>query len=190
MEKTMKIVIACMAVLAALVIAQTAKFSLTEVQDCTTNSWQTEEPIWGTCQKAFTTTICDDEPTNKSCHDGTAYYPVACVTGTQIMQHSEDVCTPKAIQITQKSGDVTVEQGSIEFKEWGKCSYANDKSVIICDSRYDGNNDGICTSGESCVKFELTSSGIKRLLKNSEDSFKEDDPSFFLDKLDYEVTSQ
>jgi len=61
---------------------------------------------------------------------------------------------------------------------------------VICDSKYDGNNDGICQSGESCVKFVVTQDKVERYLKNSQEEFTAEDESFFLEKLDYEVVSE
>jgi len=103
--------------------------------------------------------------------------------------NEEQVCEPKAYQITKETADVVTETGKIEFKEWGECSYEkqDEKIIVICDSKTDGDNDGICKSGESCVKFVISQNDVKRYVKNSKDEFTEDDKSFYLKKLDYEV---
>jgi hypothetical protein len=173
----------------AISMAQTNKISLTEVRDCYTREWETEEPVYGTCQQESTQRICDDPPANESCREETNYYDYECQTGTNIIPHSERVCTPKAFEITKEDAGITTETARINYKEWGQCSHETDGDnlIIICDSQYDGNNDGICQSGESCVKFIITEKGTTRYVKNSQDDFTEEDDSFFLQKLDYEV---
>lgn len=178
--------------LIAIAIAQNNKISLTQVNDCETIEWETEELVYGTCKQEYTTTICDDPPINKSCHEETEYYEYQCQTGTNKIPHSERVCTPKAFEITKELGATVTEKGRINFKEWGKCSYeaGEDNIIIICDSKHDGNNDGICQSGESCVKFVITQDKVQRFLKNSQEGFTAEDESFFLEKLDYEVMAK
>ncbi len=79
---------------------------------------------------------------------------------------------------------------ALDYGDWGKCSHVpgNRSLVIFCDSRYDGNNDGVCSSGESCVSFIVSKSGVQRVVRNSADSFSENDESFFLEKLSVEVS--
>ena len=52
---------------------------------------------------------------------------------------------------------------------------------------YDGNGDGICTSGESCMKFVVNGDSFEKYEKNSEENFKDDDDSFFLQRASAEV---
>ncbi len=178
--------------LIAIAIAQTNKITMKVIKDCKTIEWETEEPVYGMCQREYIQTVCDDEPINKSCHKETKYYEYECQTGTNIIPHSKEECTPKAFEITKELGAVVTERGRINFKEWGECSYetGEDNIIIICDSQYDGNNDGICQSGESCVKFIVTQNKVERYLKNSQEEFTEEDDSFFLKKLDYEVMAE
>jgi len=185
--KKKTIIFACIIalVLITTAIAQTNKISLAEVKDCKTVEWETEEPVYGTCTQETLQTVCTDEPKNESCQQQTLSQEYSCQTGTKTVEHSEEVCEPKAIEITKEFNDVITEKGRINFKEWGKCSY--EKEEIICDSKFDGNNDGICQSGESCIKFVITANGVKRYVKNSRDDFVEEDSSFFLEKLEYEV---
>ena len=175
--------------LIAIAMAQNNKISLTQVNDCVTNEWETEEPIYGTCQQEYTGTVCDDPPINNSCHEETNYYEYQCQTGTQKIPHTEKVCTPKAFEITKETADTVTEKGMINFKEWGKCSYEKQENgiTVICDSKYDGNNDGICQSGESCIKFIVTADKVEKFLKNSKEEFTAEDESFFLKELNYEV---
>ncbi len=178
--------------LIAIAIAQTNKITMKVLKECKTIEWETEEPIYGTCQQEYIQTVCDDPPINKSCHEEIKYHEYQCRTGTNIIPHSEKICTQKAFEITKEAADVVTEKGRINFKEWGKCFYEKqeDGIIVICDSKYDGNNDGICQSGESCVKFIVTPDKVEKFLKNSQDEFTAEDESFFLKKLDYEVMSE
>src|SRR5258708_5355069 len=61
------------------------------------------------------------------------------------------------------------------------CSVADDgKTYLTCDSVYDGNGDGVCTSGETCVQFGIVGSFITRKERNSQDHWIENDPSFVM----------
>ena len=119
--------------LITIAIAQTSKITLREVKDCKTINWETEEPEYGTCRRDYTTIVCDDEPINKSCHEETRYYDYTCQTGTRTVQHSEEVCTPKAFEITKELADTVTEKGRINFKEWGKCSYEKQDDKLIVE---------------------------------------------------------
>ncbi|MEA2037840.1 MAG: hypothetical protein U9O94_10120 [Nanoarchaeota archaeon] len=165
-------------------LLQNANLSFQQVEDCKTEYWETREPIYGTCQIEHKINVCDDYPINKSCHEETKYYEYECKTGTETFQHSKEICTPSELRITRKN-----EEGRINFKDWGKCSTqeGNGALIVICDSMYDGNNDGICQSGESCEKFVISEQGVQRYLKNSQEYFTTEDESFFLEELDYEV---
>ena len=193
MRKRTILLISILAIsLIAMAAAQTNKINIANVKSCKTIEWETQENVYGTCTKEYTARICDDTPLNKSCHQEVKSYEYKCKKGTKTVPHSEKVCTTNAFQITKKDGDTIIEKGMINFKEWGKCSYEiKEKSIIInCDSKHDGNNDGICQSGESCVKFVVTKDDVKRYVKNSQDEFTIEDESFFLEKLDYEVMSE
>lgn len=191
-KKTILLISVLALSLIAIAMAQSSKISLTQVNDCKTIEWETEEPVYGTCQQEYTQTFCDDPPINKSCHEETNYYEYPCQTGTNIIPHSERVCTPKAFEIEKETADIVTEKGRINFKDWGKCSYQTeeDNLIVICDSQYDGNNDGICQSGESCVKFVVTADKVEKFLKNSQEEFTAEDESFFLEELDYEVMAK
>jgi hypothetical protein len=58
----------------------------------------------------------------------------------------------------------------------------NNKIVAVCDSKLDGNGDGICTSGESCMKFVVDGNAVEKSERNSRDDFIPNDKSFFLER--------
>ena len=173
----------------AVAVATVDRISMTAVQDCKTVEWATEEPAYGTCQYAYNRTVCDDYPINNSCHVELYYDDYPCQTGTNTIPHSEKQCTTEAYEIKKEEAGIATETGRINFKNWGECSYVVEEPniIITCDSRHDGNNDGICQSGESCVRFMVTPDAVERLVKNSRNDFTAEDTSFFLEKLSYEV---
>ncbi len=165
---------------------QNTNISFEQIDDCKTIFWDEEEPVYEICKEEYNQRICNDPPINQSCHDEIRDYNYTCIK-TQIVHHNREDCKPKELKIT-KSNEI----GRINFGDWGKCTTQEDKDAltVICDSRYDGNGNGVCESGESCIKFEITKEGVRQYLKNSQDEFTEEDESFFLEKLNYEVMSK
>ncbi|MCK5282921.1 MAG: hypothetical protein KAK00_05925 [Nanoarchaeota archaeon] len=194
--KNLAIIVVVLIVLsiAAYSIAKSNKISLTDdisiedVKDCETVYWNEEEPVYGTCTYSHTFEVCDDEPLNESCTIKEEIYDYRCQKGTETVQKSREVCKDKEILLTVDKLTGT-ENYKLEYAGWGKCSYETEgeTAVITCDSRYDGNNDGICKPGESCIQFRVTKDGIQRLVKNSRNDFVEEDNTFFLEKLEMEA---
>lgn len=62
-------------------------------------------------------------------------------------------------KLCEETGGYTINNSKNSYycnaKSWGRCSQAS-KKTVMCDSRYDGNGDGICQSGESCITIDLT----------------------------------
>ncbi|MBI2138510.1 hypothetical protein HYU13_02900 [Candidatus Woesearchaeota archaeon] len=146
---------------------------------CYTETWQEEEAIVGNCSWSIKVDECIDPPLNLSCHarDSNIYYP--CETGRIKVNRSRVSCKPSEIIFTH-SGKTK----EIFFGEWGNCSIEEnaDSLIIVCDSKYDGNGDGICHPGESCVKYVITEKNFQTLIKNSASSFASEDSSFFLER--------
>jgi len=168
----------------------TSDISLEDIKDCETFYWDEAIPIYGTCTEYYDATVCDDEPFNTSCHTEQKSYDYRCKTGTQVIQKSREECKDKKIEVAIDKLTKT-ENYRLEYAEWGKCSYtAEDETLVItCDSKYDGNNDGTCHPGESCIQFRVTKDNIQRLEKNSRYGFIEEDETFFLNKLSMEEVS-
>ena len=59
--------------------------------------------------------------------------------------------------------------------------------TVLCDSKFDGNGDGICNSGESCMRFTIDGSAVTKEEKNSRDDFVADDEDYFLEEATAEV---
>lgn len=162
----------------------TDDISLEEVKDCEMLHWTETEPVYGTCENSYDAIVCDDEPLNTSCYTKEEIYEYECKTGEKEVEKSKEVCRDAEMKVTL----FETEEYSLEYGEWGKCSYTTEDEtlVITCDSKYDGNNDGICQPGESCMQFRVANDKIQRLEKNSRLDFIEEDNTFFLDKLSME----
>lgn len=162
----------------------TEDITLEEIEDCETIHWDETEAVFGDCIKYYNATICDDEPLNTSCYIEEQSYNYTCKTGENIIENSEEKCRDTEIKVAVDTLLGTKDY-TLEYGEWGKCSYEDEQEtlVITCDSKYDGNNDGICTSGESCMQFRITKDKVYTSMKNSRDDFIGYDKSFFLDEL-------
>lgn len=165
----------------------TDDISLDKREDCITTFWNEEENVYGTCNAYYNHTVCEDEPYNTSCYTEELSSDYKCITGTKTVQKSKETCADRDMRLTVDTLAGTKEY-VLEYGEWGRCSYAKeDEDVIItCDSKRDGNNDGKCTPGESCIQFRVTKQGVQKYEKNSRIDFVENDDSFFLERLSME----
>ncbi|MBI2546704.1 hypothetical protein HYV81_06010 [Candidatus Woesearchaeota archaeon] len=114
-----------------------------------------QREIWGTCQ-VFSVENQTNQP--KPCITANETYIVTIQTGYQNVTKQRQECAEDSYTITANS--ITED---IIYKQFGRCSYQNitDGIVITCDSKYDGNGDGKCQSGESCCSYTVTSAGIQ-----------------------------
>lgn len=96
----------------------------------------------------------------RSCITGTEEYISNEQVGTNTVELNRVVCEQDTSYLEIKSGAETIKL-DYALQDY-KCVQDNNK--IICDSKNDGNGDGICQSGESCALFELKSDKI--ILRN------------------------
>jgi hypothetical protein len=195
MKKSLIIILFVFVVLsiaATAVVKQiTADITSEKIQDCKTVYWDETSPTYGTCTYNYNTTVCSDPPKNTSCTITPESYDYQCKTGTSTVQKSKQVCADKELQFSVDK-QTSIDNYKIDYGAWGKCSTSkvNNQLEIICDSKLDGNNDGKCHSGESCIKFVVTKNSITKYLKNSQPDWVQSDETFFLDELNYEVMSK
>lgn len=157
--------------------------SVQEIERCKITTVEREEPIIGTClSNPRTETVCTDEPINDSCSEVTESYEFTCRKGMQIIEEERQDCTTTGYLINNAVRLNTEEYGCLIEESGGTLT-------VICDSVFDGNGDGICKSGESCIQFVLDGGSVSRSFKNSRKDFVEDDPTFFLQKATSEVVS-
>jgi len=167
------------------VIEATEDITLEEIETCKTNYWNETQIVYGECIRYSEETVCNDAPLNTSCHVSEVSSGYQCRKDDEIVERSEELCSYSGIEITIDKF-IGSDKLMLDYGDWGKCSQdvVEDRVLITCDSKYDGNNDGICTSGESCMQFEVTKGQVKKMMKNSRADFVEKDKTFFLEELD------
>ena len=146
-----------------------------KVEDCIDEKNIIQEPIQGTCSAEQN--VCDDAPKNLSCRKEQKSYD--CITGYNNKEVTTKKCKTKGYIFDNK----------LKFHTEGyACSITKEQNnkVMICDSIYDGNGDGICTSGETCMKYIISNGSFESYEKNSRDEFVPTDESFFLNKISEE----
>lgn len=82
-----------------------------------------------------------------------------------IIVKNRTVCKDTGVARIIAIKGATVKDWTCDYSAWGECSRQG--KSITCDSKYDGNNDGICTSGESCIVINVTN------IKQLRDSYSE-----------------
>jgi hypothetical protein len=153
--------------------------ALVQQQTCATVTWQETQPVIANCTYAYNQTACTDPPTNASCTTTAHTYTYACQAGTTNITKQRQDCTT--------TGYVLNNETFINTTGYN-CSITSDgKAYLTCDSIYDGNGDGICTSGESCLQFGIVGSFVVRKERNTGDQYQVADPSFFLPRATTEA---
>jgi len=142
---------------------------LQRIQNCRDSSWQEHDQVWGNCSDPVNDSSCGDLQQNCTHHLTTITYP--CVTVLTTVTKTRRDCTTTGFTVGVHTIDTT----------GYACSVQDDGKVYVtCDSTLDGNGDGICTSGESCIQFGIVGNTIIRKERNSGDSFVDQDKSFVI----------
>lgn len=193
MKKNLLIMVFVLAALSIVVYAAT-RISIQKTTDCKTVYYDEtediyeyvtkERPVYGIC-----TAFSEENQTEYEyrCQTGTEEYESYEKTGEQTVQKSKEVCRDMTMDIILDGP--TPKNYNLEYGDWGKCTYTSEDTTLIitCDSKLDGNNDGICKPGESCVQFRITTNGVQRFEKNSRYDWVEHDDTFVEERLQMEV---
>jgi len=144
------------------------------IEKCTNVTIITYENAVGTCLS--TTTTCDNTTETPTC---------------EVVPRDYECITRNPVETSINECYITgyiIENHQFETNDY-ECDYQIDglTTVLICDSKFDGNGDGICKSGETCLKYEITSDSVQTYEKNSQDEFNEYDPSFYRDTISVEA---
>jgi len=156
-----------------------------KVEDCVDYVWEEEEKVYGTCSDIRAITVCVNETINKkvvntSCHTELMEFNYSCVRETNLVEKSRTECVTK--------GFVVNEIIKLHTKDYVCLTEENkDEVIVICDSKFDGNGDGICTGGESCMKFVIDDDKVEKYERNSRYDWVKSDKSFFLERASVEV---
>jgi hypothetical protein len=82
------------------------------------------------------------------------------------------------------TGYLTAAQAIINTTGYN-CTITDDgKIYLTCDSMYDGNGDGKCTSGESCIQFGIVGNYITRKERNSQDTWQDHDTTYTMKRAE------
>ena len=125
-----------------------------------------QRDVYGDCLFNLNYTDClNTTGPNTDCLQKQRNLTRRCVLGTESYQSYEKIGernVQKNRTICRNAGFTINSAGAIKKINFDKAGYycTSDINIITCDSVYDGNGDGICDSGESCVKFEATPRGI------------------------------
>ena len=166
--------------LTAAVVAEPSNQAVQEEQACTQIPYDIQQPIIGSCTETYPAIVCDDFPINSSCHQTMQDVTHDCVTGYQTVTQYKQECHTTALIINNHFAIPTLEYN---------CNAAEEGSIITvtCDSKYDGDGNGLCNSGESCLQYEIQGETISAKERNSQDEFSESDDSFHHEQSDVEV---
>ena len=170
-------------ILVSVVIAQSINYISDKVQkidDCKDIYWEEEEKIYGTCSDLRLARVCEDEPYNTTCNNVLIPYNYTCLKETNIIQKSKKEC--------ETSGFIVNEIIKLHTKNYA-CVTEEDKDIVtvMCESRFDSNEDGICKPGESCIKFIINGDKVERYERNSRYDWVKSDKSFFVERASAEV---
>ena len=153
------------------------------IEECQTMTWEEEVEDVSVCTGTYVGMICDDEPINQSCFEGIRDFTYECVVGTTTVQKSRNECFTTGLLVTNDIRSI-----QLDIVDYVCSSEEVDKVIIVtCDSKFDGNGDGVCTSGESCQRIIVDGASITTSEKNSRDSFVENDEKYFLNEIPIEV---
>lgn len=144
------------------------------VQSCVQTMEEFTELAYENCSKTVQRMVCNE--LNTSCHEEPHTIQLLCKTKRKNVRLTKERCEV----------DELIIGGKYLLKTEGYfCSVGEEDGyqVVICDSKRDGNGDGVCRSGESCMKFVLGRGGLKQYEKNSREHYTEHDDSYFTERI-------
>lgn len=168
------------------------KISFDEKQDCTVSYYNATVNVYNNVSRIRDTyTKCYNAPNQSyyKCANGTETYQSYEVIGSQVVLKNNTNCgrtKSYTISINRKNDAKKFE---LDFSSWGACvqNIEDECLVVTCVSLYDGAHKGQftdCKGGKSCQKFRICENEIKVLYKNSWEQFAEEEPTFYLNKLE------
>jgi len=132
--------------------------NINAIQDCQTTTKIITQNIEKTKILLLNTTFCKDFPINKSCVSvNTKNQTVPYIAGSYDYFQNTTICENVGLNVNNKI---------INYTKFGwKCSL--NENILECDSMYDGNSNGKCTSGESCTKIDIRDLSLQERLDTS-----------------------
>lgn len=149
------------------------------IESCTNSIVSEEQTVRDTCTINVTKKICTDEPVNQTCTDDIKSVSYLCNPHDTIISRTEEHCRTSAIVVNNAI--------RINVEDYVCTTQEDAQITVLCDSRFDGNGDGTCTSGESCLRFTIRGNNIVKEEKNSHDDFVAHDDKYFVPQATIEV---
>ncbi|MBU0757417.1 MAG: hypothetical protein KKF44_05085, partial [Nanoarchaeota archaeon] len=110
-------------------------------QDCERIDYEVKQDVWGKCNREINQTVCNED--NSSCDIRQETERYDCVVDQEILVKTKERCD-------EPTGYLIDDAVRLATKDYVCDSHVEDGStVVICDSIYDGNGDGVCSSGET-----------------------------------------
>lgn len=169
------------------------KISLEEKQDCEIDYYNATEDVYGYVTRTRDTYGTCFNPANQSYHtciNSSEPYQNYEYLGTKTVLKNTTTCHSKSFTVSVNKGAL-IEKKEIDFYSWGVCvqSTENGCLAITCGTLKGGSaRNGIfngCDGGKSCQKFLFCDDGTTKVLyKASREGFTEEDPTFYLSKLE------
>ena len=165
----------------------TSDIAVEEVIPCQFVNITENEAYYEDCPYSYKETICSDEPINKSCKVLQKTEVFQCQRERHVTKQKQ-ICREKSLKLHVDTG-VNISKYILDYAERYECLYSpsGNSVIIICDSKFDGNGDGICQKGESCISFIVTPDRIDKMYRNSQDTFLPYDETFYQKPIELEV---
>ncbi len=160
-------------------VIDTAIASTKLIQSCQDVVVKQDVPVMGNCSYQTGSIVCNN--ITGACANQTRTELRECVVGTTSVDSIVKQCEPEKGFLINDVVRLSTQDYTCSTTE------ENEHITVICDSKYDGNGDGKCTSGESCQEFMIYGESVISLEKNSKDEFEVKDKSYFLAKASAEV---
>ena len=132
------------------------------LQECSTERKRQNTTIRSTCSTNQTITHYDNSTNPKTSYDSIYLYNFTCITGYEIRIKNTTTCRNVGVELEG-------EYGKVKIENWEKLNHAckiKDFN-LCCDSLADGNGDGILTSGESGICYDIRDLSVKQEKKDS-----------------------
>jgi hypothetical protein len=160
--------------------AQNYPTGVRELQTCVNVSYTEEVAVEQTCTSEHLEFWCDpSDLLNLSCSWQNRSYTFTCINRTLVPTTKQECSTTGFLVNNKVKLDTNLYRCSGEV--------VGSKTIMTCDSRFDGNGDGVCTSGESCMQFTIDGTTVTTKEKNSRDDFVADDDSYYAKEATAEV---
>ena len=158
-------------ILIGIVYAVDTSLSVQKKEQCVNKvmAYTEEEPVYSTVTKQLPVFVLQEvyfennnTYANLTVQQGTESYQENIQTGIQLVSKQKTVCEDTSyLEVGDGIKSIVLDYLGNKFE----CK--QNEATFICDSKLDGNGDGICQSGESCYLVEKENDCIKVTQANS-----------------------